>query len=101
MLSANLRKSIAVLGFRNVSKREETAWLSTALPEMLATELSAGEKLRIISAEQVARMERDLSLTETDTLASDTLKRVHNYGRGQSPLHRRRRDGTLPLSAGR
>jgi tetratricopeptide (TPR) repeat protein/TolB-like protein len=74
-----LRRSLAVLGFQNASKRDETAWLSTALSEMLATELSAGEKLRIVPAENVARMERDLSLTDTNTLASDTLKRVHNY----------------------
>jgi eukaryotic-like serine/threonine-protein kinase len=77
--SPKLRKSIAILGFQNASKRDQTAWLSIALSEMLATELSAGEKLRIIPAENVARMERDLSLAETDTLASDTLKRVHNY----------------------
>ena len=77
--NAKVRKSVAVLGFQNASKRDETVWLSTALTEMLATELSAGEKLRIIPAENVARMERDLSLAETDTLASDTLKRVHNY----------------------
>jgi eukaryotic-like serine/threonine-protein kinase len=76
---AKLRKSVAVLGLRNASKRDETAWLSTALSEMLATELSAGEKLRIIPAENIARMERDLSLTQTNTLARDTLKRVHNY----------------------
>jgi serine/threonine protein kinase/Tfp pilus assembly protein PilF len=76
---AKLRKSVAVLGFRNASRRDETAWLSTALSEMLATELSAGEKLRIIPAENIARMQRDLSLTETNTLASDTLQRVHNY----------------------
>jgi eukaryotic-like serine/threonine-protein kinase len=74
-----LRRSVAVLGFQNASKRDETAWLSTALSEMLATELSAGEKLRIVPAESVARMERDLSLTDTNTLASDTLKRMHNY----------------------
>lgn len=74
-----LRRSVAVLGFQNASKRDETAWLSSALSEMLATELSAGEKLRIVPAENVARMERELSLTETNTLASDTLKRVHNY----------------------
>ncbi|MGO8793577.1 MAG: protein kinase domain-containing protein [Candidatus Sulfotelmatobacter sp.] len=77
--SPKLRKSVAVLGFQNASKRDETAWLSTALSEMFATELSAGEKLRIIPAENVARMQRDLSLAETNTLASDTLKRVHNY----------------------
>jgi serine/threonine protein kinase/tetratricopeptide (TPR) repeat protein len=77
--SPRLRKSVAVLGFENTSKRDETAWLSTALSEMLATELSVGEELRIIPPENVARMERDLSLTETNTLASDTIKRVHNY----------------------
>jgi eukaryotic-like serine/threonine-protein kinase len=77
--SATLRKSVAVLGFKNASNRDETAWLSTALSEMLATELAAGEKLRIIPAENVARMERDLPLTETNTLATDTLKRIHNY----------------------
>jgi tetratricopeptide (TPR) repeat protein len=54
-------------------------WLSTALSEMLATELSAGEKLRIIPVENVARMERDLSLSATDTLANDTLMGVRNY----------------------
>jgi serine/threonine protein kinase/tetratricopeptide (TPR) repeat protein len=77
--SPKVRKSVAVLGFQNASKRSETAWLSTALSEMFATELSAGEKLRIIPAENVARMERDLSLADTNTLAIDTLKRVHNY----------------------
>lgn len=74
-----MRKSVAVLRFQNASKRDETSWLSTALSQMLSTELSAGERLRIIPAENVARMERDLSLAETDTLASDTLKRVRNY----------------------
>ncbi len=74
-----LRKSIAVLGFQNASHRDEAIWLSTALSEMLVTELSAGEKLRVVPAENIARMERDLSLVETNTLASDTLKRVHDY----------------------
>lgn len=77
--AAKLRKSLAVLNFQNASKHDEEKWLSTALAGMLATELSAGEKLRIIPAENVARMERDLALTDTDTLASDTLKRVRNY----------------------
>jgi serine/threonine protein kinase/Tfp pilus assembly protein PilF len=72
------RKSVAVLGFQNASKRDGAAWLSTALSEMLATELSAGEKLRVIPAENVARMERDLSLLETNTLARDTLRRVRD-----------------------
>jgi eukaryotic-like serine/threonine-protein kinase len=77
--SARPRKSVAVLSFQNASRRDEEKWLSTALAGMLATELSAGEKLRIIPAENIARMERDLSLAGTDTLASDTIKRVRDY----------------------
>jgi DNA-binding winged helix-turn-helix (wHTH) protein len=43
------RRSIAVIGFRNLSGRPDEAWLSTALAEMLSTELVAGEKLRLVS----------------------------------------------------
>ncbi len=41
-----VRKAVAVLGFKNVSARQEAAWLSTAFAEMLTTELAAGERLR-------------------------------------------------------
>src|SRR5215831_16851759 len=37
------RRSIAVLGFENVSGNRGTAWLSPALSEMLTTELAAGQ----------------------------------------------------------
>ena len=70
------RRSVAVLGFKNLSGRSDTAWLSTALSEMLTTELGAGEKILTISGENVARVKSDLSLPETDTLAPDTLARV-------------------------
>ena len=75
-IATSSRPSVAVLGFKNLSGRSETAWLSTALSEMLTTELAAGEKLLTISGENVARVKSDLSLPETDTLASDTLTRV-------------------------
>jgi len=76
--STEFRRSVAVLGFKNVSGRPEAAWISPALSEMLTTELAAGEKLRTISAENVARAKTDLSLSDTDGLASDTLQRVRN-----------------------
>lgn len=43
------RRSVAVLGFRNLTAKPEVAWLSTALSEMLSTELGVGEHLRILS----------------------------------------------------
>ncbi len=70
------RKAIAVLGFKNLAGRPDAAWVSTALSEMLTTELAAGEKLRAISSEDVARMRIDLALPEADTLGRETLARV-------------------------
>jgi len=72
------RPSVAVLSFRNLSDRHESAWLSVAVPEMLATELAAGEELRTIPGENVARMKADLSLPDTDSYAKDTLTRVRD-----------------------
>jgi serine/threonine protein kinase/tetratricopeptide (TPR) repeat protein len=73
------RKSVAVLGFRNLAGQESAAWLSTALAEMLTTELAAGEKLRAIPGETVARMRVDLSLPESSSFAPDTLARIRSY----------------------
>ena len=71
------RHSVAVLGFRNLSRRPEEAWLSPALAEMLTTELAAGEQLRTVPGENVARTKRDLSLPDSDSYAKDTLERIH------------------------
>jgi TolB-like protein len=74
-----VRRAVAVLGFKNLSGRSDEAWLSTALSEMLTTELAAGEKLRTIPGENVARMKIDLSLTDADSYAPDTLARIRKH----------------------
>jgi serine/threonine protein kinase/tetratricopeptide (TPR) repeat protein len=71
------RPSVAVLGFKNLSGNPEEAWISTALSEMLTTELAAGEQVRTVSGENVARMKSDLSLSDADSFAPDTLGRIH------------------------
>jgi len=71
------RRSVAVLGFRDLSGRPEDAWLSTALAEMLDTELAAGEKLRLVPGEDVARTKQDLRLPDSESLSKDTLARLH------------------------
>jgi eukaryotic-like serine/threonine-protein kinase len=75
-LEFGTRRSVAVLGFRNLSGNEQDAWLSTALSDWLITELSAGEQLRTIPAESVARMKIELSLPEVDSLGRDSLIRI-------------------------
>jgi tetratricopeptide (TPR) repeat protein/tRNA A-37 threonylcarbamoyl transferase component Bud32 len=71
-----VRPAVAVLGFRNLAGREEAQWLSTALSEMLTTELAAGERLRSIPGENVKRMKAELALVDADTYASETLTRI-------------------------
>src|SRR6266496_141375 len=70
------RRSVALLGFKNLSGRPERAWLSVALAEMLSTELAAGENLRTIPGENVARMKIELALADAESLAADTLGRI-------------------------
>jgi tetratricopeptide (TPR) repeat protein len=72
------RRSVAVLGFKNLTGRADVAWMSAALSEMLTSELAAGEKLRAIPGENVARMQIELKLADPDSLASDTLTRIRD-----------------------
>jgi len=70
------RPAIAVLGFRNLAGRRDSDWLSTALAEMLTTELAAGERLRTIPGETVTRMKTELALADADSYAPETLARI-------------------------
>ncbi|MEM9554713.1 MAG: protein kinase [Acidobacteriota bacterium] len=54
------RPAVAVLDFENRSGSAEVDWLSTALSEMLAMEVGAGERLRIVSGTDVARVLQEL-----------------------------------------
>src|SRR5271165_2995209 len=71
-----VRRSVAVLGFENLSKRPDKDWLSNALSEMLGTEIGANGKLRSIPGEEVARATTELQLSPHDGLSKDTLSRL-------------------------
>jgi serine/threonine protein kinase/tetratricopeptide (TPR) repeat protein len=73
------RMAVAVLGFKNLSGRDDDAWISTALSEMLDAQLSAGQQLRVVSSEDVARMKIDLSLPAADSYSRDTLQRISTH----------------------
>src|ERR1700681_257316 len=70
------RRSVAVLGFRNLPGRASEDWLSLAFSQMLSTELAAGGDLRLISGEDVAHAKRELPLADADSLARGTLERL-------------------------
>jgi DNA-binding winged helix-turn-helix (wHTH) protein/tetratricopeptide (TPR) repeat protein/TolB-like protein len=70
------RKSVAVLGFHNLSGKADDGWLATAFSEMLSTELAAGEKLRLVSGEDVANLRLSSPWSQTDTLRQETAARI-------------------------
>jgi len=73
------RRAVAVLGFRNLAARPDSAWLSMALVEMLTREFQeASQTLRTIPAEEVTRAQRALSLGAHDTLPREVLERLRD-----------------------
>jgi eukaryotic-like serine/threonine-protein kinase len=74
--AVSIRRSVAVLGFRNVTQRADAAWLSTAFSEMIATELAADGSLRTVPGETVGRVRTDLALGDVDSFERRTLTRI-------------------------
>jgi serine/threonine protein kinase/tetratricopeptide (TPR) repeat protein/TolB-like protein len=72
------RPSVAVIGFRNLSERPADGWLSTAMAEMLTTELAADGQLRVLPAERVARATVDLGEQATSTVSRAAIDRLRN-----------------------
>ena len=73
------RRSVAVLGFKDLSGRADQAWLSTALSEMFTAELAAGAKLRTVPSENVSRMKADLGIPDVESLGAETLARIRSH----------------------
>jgi len=72
-----VRPGAAVIGFKDLSGKPDSLWLSTAFAEMMRTELAAGDKLRLISGEDIARARHELDLQGSDTYSKETLERIH------------------------
>jgi tetratricopeptide (TPR) repeat protein/tRNA A-37 threonylcarbamoyl transferase component Bud32 len=76
---AGARRAVAVLGFKSLSGRPESAWLSVAIPQMLATELSSVGSVRVVPGENVAVMKVDLALSDAESLGPATLARIRAH----------------------
>ena len=70
------RPAVAVLPFKNLSARPESEWISTALSELLTTELAAGEKLRLVRGEDIATARTELSLGADGSYSKELLNRL-------------------------
>lgn len=74
--TGSMRRSVAVLSFQNASGRRGDGWLSTALPEMLRTELGAGGNLRVVPGENVAQFRAGAAWSEADSLSRETASHI-------------------------
>ena len=74
------RPAVAILGFRNLSEHPEDAWISSALSEILRFELTTPGTLRLIPADNVARMQRELGLAEGGAAAAGLSRIGKNLG---------------------
>ncbi len=70
------RRSVAILGFRDLAGRSDTGWVSEALTEMLGAELSVGEKLRTVPSQSVRRAKAELQVGDSDAYDRETLGRL-------------------------
>lgn len=71
----NDRRSVAVLRFKNQGSQDD-AWLGTALSEMVTEQLAAGDQLRAIPGEEVARTSSDLSLAGMFSFGEVLLNKI-------------------------
>jgi len=53
------------------------AWVSTALSEMVSTELGAGQELRVVPAEDVSGRRNEVAWKGAGSLSKDTLEKLH------------------------
>jgi eukaryotic-like serine/threonine-protein kinase len=70
------RRVVGVIGFVNLSHQADSAWLSTALAEMMTNELAAGGKFLTVPEESLARVRAELKLADQDGFSSETLGRL-------------------------
>ncbi len=68
------RRSVALLGFGNVSGTADVAWISTAISEILTTELGAA--LRVVPGEDVARARAELGLDRPHDPGAEALRKI-------------------------
>jgi DNA-binding winged helix-turn-helix (wHTH) protein/tetratricopeptide (TPR) repeat protein len=80
--SESSRRTISVLGFRNLSGRPELDWIGTALSEMVQAELAPGATYRLMPAESAEHLRRDLALDSPSGLSPESLVRL----RGLAPI---------------
>jgi TolB-like protein len=70
--------TIAVLGFKNLSGDKTADWMSSAVSELIATELAKGDDVRVTPAEDAQRARLDLKLPNQESFGKATLGKIRD-----------------------
>ena len=73
---AHRGRTIAVVGFSNLSRNAKDAWLAPALSEMLGAELSIADDVRVVPDELVRDATSDLSAPAAGGYSASSLARL-------------------------
>lgn len=71
-----VRPAVAILGFRNLTAKSDCAWVSTAVAEMMASELDVAGRLRTVAGEKVAHSR--IALPDGGNFSSAMFGRIRN-----------------------
>jgi eukaryotic-like serine/threonine-protein kinase len=71
--------ALAVLPFRNGTGDPSLDWLGGSLPEMIRGEVGQSQQLRLVSAERVAQLSRDLGLSTQQEIPPDSLRQIADF----------------------
>jgi DNA-binding winged helix-turn-helix (wHTH) protein/tetratricopeptide (TPR) repeat protein/TolB-like protein len=72
------RIAVVVVHFHGTGPEGAASWLTTAIPEMLRTELSVRDTVRVVSGDDVARAEAELHLHPSDVLGERVLRQLQD-----------------------
>jgi eukaryotic-like serine/threonine-protein kinase len=73
---AGTEPSVAVIRFRSLSPAPDKQWIGNSLRTILSRELAANESLRVVSPDDVARMQQELVVSNATELDQPKLTRI-------------------------
>jgi serine/threonine protein kinase/Tfp pilus assembly protein PilF len=79
--SEDMRKSVAVLYFENLTGDESLEHWRKAISELLIADLSQSRFIHVLSGDRIVNILQDLNMTDVKSYSSEDLKKVAEKGR--------------------
>ncbi|MBN1350634.1 tetratricopeptide repeat protein [candidate division KSB1 bacterium] len=86
-LNAGIRRSIAVLTFRNQSGRENLEWLSRGIADMLIRDLSQSRILNVITLQRILDIFKSLEIDPHGELDDRTISQIGQFAHAEAVIY--------------